>query len=121
MFLTSLQGGCLPQSLPVTQGRVACTVYVVLTPGESCASVPGLADAPPDAASAVRKAGAPSSSAVCVLNQLPASTTVQGSCAGSQAPGWCYVSGAAAGNCPQTLEFTIGLPPNGAEAFIGCN
>ncbi len=43
-----------------------------------------------------------------------------GSCIGSTSPGWCYVTGAAAGRCPQAIVFTPSEPPSGAIVSLRC-
>jgi hypothetical protein len=42
------------------------------------------------------------------------------SCAASADPGWCYVTGTAAGTCPQAVLFTNGEPPLGARVTLQC-
>jgi hypothetical protein len=41
-------------------------------------------------------------------------------CATSGDPGWCYVTGAAAGLCPQAITFTSTMPPRGWTASLQC-
>lgn len=127
-FLTVIEGGssartCFPEALVAdAQGLVRCTVFVILSGAASCSSLPGLTDADPSAASAVRqRGGIAASSRICVLAQLPSATWVDGSCESSTQPGWCYVAGPAAGpQCPQAFEFSPGSPPPGAELMAGC-
>jgi hypothetical protein len=63
---------------------------------------------------------------VCALQQLTPSDPQaaqefsNGSCAASPNPGWCYVTGAAAGGCPQAILFTNGEPPHGATVSLQC-
>jgi hypothetical protein len=62
---------------------------------------------------------------VCALAQLtpsahPTDFSTTGSCVGSHDPGWCYVNGPAAGQCPQSILFTEGQPPSGATVSLQC-
>jgi hypothetical protein len=44
-----------------------------------------------------------------------------GSCASSQDPGWCYVTGEIdAGGCPQSILFSNGQPPHGSTVSLQC-
>jgi hypothetical protein len=43
-----------------------------------------------------------------------------GSCAASPDKGWCYVTGTAAGGCPQAILFTQNEPPQGWSANLQC-
>jgi hypothetical protein len=55
----------------------------------------------------------------CVVSQItnvPAGST----CKTSNTAGWCYVSGAAAGTCPQAIVFTSGTPPSGSTINLQC-
>jgi hypothetical protein len=67
----------------------------------------------------------PAERSVCALVQLiPAANPVDfsdGSCVGSVDRGWCYVTGAAAGTCPQAILFTATEPPPGAVASLQCH
>jgi hypothetical protein len=67
----------------------------------------------------------PAKQSVCALQQLVpmgnGGADFQGmTCIGSKTPGWCYVTGAAAGNCPQALLFTANEPPHGAVVSLQC-
>jgi hypothetical protein len=66
----------------------------------------------------------PAQQSVCALVQLtlPANPVdfSDGSCVGSVDRGWCYVTGAAAGTCPQAILFTATEPPPGAVASLQC-
>ncbi len=67
----------------------------------------------------------PALQSVCALVQLTPSANAAdfalvGSCAGSKDPGWCYVTGAAAGVCAQTIVFTANEPPHGATIGLQC-
>jgi hypothetical protein len=62
---------------------------------------------------------------VCALAQLtptanPMDFSSAGSCIGSHDAGWCYVTGAAAGHCAQSILFAEGQPPSGATVNLQC-
>ena len=62
---------------------------------------------------------------MCQLQELtphlsPMDFDSQGSCAESPEPGWCYVEGEAAGQCPQQIIFTNGEPPTGSTVSLQC-
>jgi hypothetical protein len=130
-FLTLMRTGndlCLPQTFvadPVT-GAIPCRIFDFLPAGDpSCANAgPGLSYPGPKTVGAVDAkemwdAGQP----LCELAQLPASAWGGPSCVSSAQPGFCYVSGAAAGNnCAQAIRFSSsGAPPAGAAVVFGCN
>jgi hypothetical protein len=145
----SLAVQCLPQKLtPNSTGAAPCEVLLVLPGGGSCMNptcdaARGLSVPPQDlltgfcaAAEAEWQQGAgvivsapdPAHQNVCQLKQLtstgaPTAFDAFGSCAAPPDPskvGWCYVEGAAAGACPQAIEFTNGAPPAGATAYVKC-
>jgi hypothetical protein len=66
----------------------------------------------------------PAMQPVCALLQLTASANSgdfsAGSCMASADPGWCYVTGAAAGTCPQAILFTASAPPGNAVVSLQC-
>ena len=66
----------------------------------------------------------PSGIPVCGLRQLVPTvnpTDFQGgTCAASTDKGWCYVTGAAAGKCPQAIVFANNALPTGAIANLQC-
>ena len=66
----------------------------------------------------------PASVPVCQLVQLGLLTNGNdfqgGTCEAGADPGWCYVSGTAAGRCPQAIVFTKNAVPNGATAHLVC-
>jgi hypothetical protein len=67
----------------------------------------------------------PATLSVCSLKQLTPERSPEafqsGSCASSTEPGWCYVTGAAAGRCPQRIEFSTVSPPGEAIANLVCS
>ncbi|MDP9149302.1 MAG: hypothetical protein M3O36_05085 [Myxococcota bacterium] len=67
----------------------------------------------------------PSTLPTCALTELspslnPASFDANGSCAASNASGWCYVEGGAPPACPQSVVFSAGEPPPGALVTLQC-
>jgi hypothetical protein len=36
-------------------------------------------------------------------------------------PGWCYVTGVAAGNCAQGIVFAAGSPVDGVPVHVACS
>jgi hypothetical protein len=66
----------------------------------------------------------PAQFSTCALQQLNpmanGSDFQMGSCANSADPGWCYVTGSAAGGCPQAILFTTNEPPQGATVSLQC-
>ena len=126
---------CMPEPLKVDQdGRAPCLVLEVL-PSSTSTCDPALGLFEPDAATARRfrdelrarfdgggSAEDLSTHAICQLTQLAPADFVHGSCTTSSKPGWCYVTGVAAGACPQALLFSpSGNPQNGVEIRIQCN
>jgi hypothetical protein len=109
--------GCLPQALASGPDGVECAIFEEL-PGGPCEAM-GLGAVDPSVASTVRAhSGASATDTVCALDQIvPAPGE---SCTASSVPGWCYVTGAAAGNCPQTLGFSPGQPEPEAIVVLGC-
>jgi len=65
----------------------------------------------------------PAKQSVCALVQLTpqanAADFMGGSCKTSKDPGWCYVTGAAAGTCPQAIIFAS--QPKGATISLQCS
>jgi hypothetical protein len=66
----------------------------------------------------------PANIPVCELRQLTMTTNAAdfqgGTCAASMDDGWCYVTGAAAGKCPQAIVFTKNALPTGAISNLQC-
>jgi hypothetical protein len=124
-FDTTLQANasCLPQPLPTNaDGTAACRIFFVLTSADesSCSASQGLAPAAAAMANSFSKTYP--GRAVCELAELPSSDWKNGSCAGSFAAGWCYLTGASAGDsCDQGIAFSpTGAPPAGAVAVLSC-
>jgi hypothetical protein len=134
---------CLPQALAVdpTTQTVPCLILVTLQKG-NCSNVAGMSDPPPDVLSRFQEAQHeawmsacggktscvlqdPSTLPTCQLNELTPMTNggkdfQNGDCSASSDPGWCYVSGAAAGTCSQQILFTANQPPQGATVTLQC-
>ncbi len=71
-------------------------------------------------------AGDPAKQSVCELRQLTAVNDPGdfhgGTCAaGSGDPGWCYVTGPAAGACGQAVVFAAGSPVDGVPVHLACS
>lgn len=121
-------GGCLPLALLDGADGVPCSVYAVLpsvSSAAACNEAMGLSAVNPSLASVVQGAAqAPTTAAVCAIRQLTTGAYPNdfqdGTCTDATDPGWCYVTGAAAGNCPQAIAFSNALPPPGAVAVLGC-
>jgi hypothetical protein len=138
---------CLPRALtldPETT-QAPCTLLVQLPPvvggtctRPTCDPAHGLGVPPPDvldrrcrsleeqhAAGGSAAGSDPARQSVCELTQLTPKGTPRafrgGTCQGSDQPGWCYVTGAAAGFCPQAIHFAGGEPPNGAVVWVTCS
>ncbi len=138
---------CLPEAPKVDPktGRASCTVLVELPGGAGTCAQPtcdpslGLSVPPAsvlastcsalhaeylaEVADGGSAAGITDASlrSVCELQDLTApSTLVGGSCVASPTPGWCYVTGAAAGPCPQAIVFATSALPNHAVTRVSC-
>jgi hypothetical protein len=125
----ALANQCMPQALtPSDLGNVPCVILEVMPDAAStCDRALGLSDPTPDAIQKLKdflkngQPGDPSLNTVCEAEQLVGADLVNGSCAQSTAPGWCYVTGSAAGGCPRALVFSpSGTPANGANVFLEC-
>jgi hypothetical protein len=119
-FLTVLtSGGCLAQTLLDGASGVPCSVFEELPGGGGCAASSGLSAVDPSvAATVLAHSGASATDTVCALDQIVVAPGK--SCTTSAVPGWCYVTGAAAGTCPQSIAFTPGTPEPGAIVVLGC-
>ncbi|MBS2016665.1 MAG: hypothetical protein JST00_27525 [Deltaproteobacteria bacterium] len=124
---------CLPQALSRDETKkVPCLVLAQLAePTDKCDQNKGLANADPEIEKKFKEAQAAEQGTVkpgdtdvtklpvCVLQQFVADDGQ--TCSGNNSPGWCYVTGAAAGKCPQAVLFsggTAALP--GAKFFLQC-
>ena len=127
---TSLVGACLPHKLTVTDGNVDCLVLASLpSTSDTCDPAKGLApvDAKTVAGAAQALQGQADASlldttqhTVCQMAQLPAPDG--GSCDSAASPGWCYVTGAAAGNlCGNAIAFSAPAQPStGVKTLLSC-
>jgi hypothetical protein len=128
----SLQGQCLPHQLQVVDGNVPCQLLASLPqPGMQCDPAKGMSEVDPQtvarAAQSLQGQSAaalldPTQHTICQIAQVASADLVNGSCAQSQTPGWCYVVGpAAGGQCPDALLFSpSGQPGTGVETLMTC-
>jgi hypothetical protein len=74
--------------------------------------------------------GDPASQSACMLLQLTESDPnaagefANGSCLGSDSPGWCYVTGVVANGCAQAVQFSAGARgalPSGSSTHLQCS
>jgi hypothetical protein len=122
-----LAGQCLPAPLQ-TQGSVApCLVLEALPdPNATCDASRGMSPADPELARGLRARltaeGSPlATNPICRVAQLAPADLVNGSCAKSSAAGWCYLEGAAAAPCAQSLLFSAAASPQtGARVELAC-
>jgi hypothetical protein len=126
-------GGCLPEVLPAggagTTGVAAetsCQIFEVLSfekDESACHADPGRA-APDVAEVAAIRASEQIDQRypICEIVQLSSDLWGGSTCAGSPVPGWCYVSGPAAGaGCSQAIRFSPGGTPHiGARVLLAC-
>ncbi|HEY8042325.1 MAG TPA: hypothetical protein VIF15_21125, partial [Polyangiaceae bacterium] len=129
---TSLVGECVPRPLqPDPTGAVRCLVLASLPQaGLPCDASKGESDVDPLTLQRSRDSLAgqdtaalldPSQHTVCQLAQLSGADLVGASCVQSPKPGWCYVTGGAAGSCPQALTFSPGGQPTaGTQTLLTC-
>jgi hypothetical protein len=115
---------CLPRQLqPDSQGAVPCLVLASLPDASSsCDPSKGESSVDPHVVTAASEslqgqfgAGAfdPTQHTVCQIDEVTGTDLVSGTCKQSTKPGWCYVTGAAAGGrCPQALIFSPNATPS---------
>ena len=130
-----LKAACLPRALKVSaSGTAPCLVLVSFDPGAgTCDPTKGLTVPAPDVLRrfdqerlAELQKSNPQATAqdlgpACELAQIAPVDYVQDSCEGTNAPGWCYVTGKAAGLCPQAIAFSaLGRPASGAKVDLQC-
>jgi hypothetical protein len=128
----ALANQCLPNALtPHADGTVDCLILETLPNGDQSQCNNAAAGfSQPDAdilakfkesQNAVDPTGATAKLPTCKLNQLVGKDLLNGSCDQSSASGWCYVTGAAAGTCPQAILFSPGGNPGvGAQISLQC-
>jgi hypothetical protein len=140
----NLAHACLPNKIGLTaNGSVPCSILVTLPGAGSCKSpncpaslgltvppTPLLASfCASQEQSYMGQKGAPGDPAlasVCELTQLTASADpidfdANGSCAESVDKGWCYVEGAGAEGCAQTILFSSTAVPAGSLTSLVCS
>jgi hypothetical protein len=140
----ALSNQCLPEKLtPASDGSIPCLILEALPKqGETCASV-GFTDADPQSASQFKAQiqstessaikGVPgmdiSLNAICEVPALTqaskpadfsASSDGTETCKSGSDPGWCYVTGASAGTCPQAIVFTATGALSGSQVSLQC-
>jgi hypothetical protein len=132
---TALTNACLPQKLtPNPDGSLPCLILATLPSGTQaeCGTTPGLSA--PDQAilqgiqqtqDAEWVAGGSvgpqlSKQPTCEVSPVPASALVGGTCKTSTVPGWCYVTGSAAGACDQEIVLSPDTVPSGAIINMQC-
>jgi hypothetical protein len=125
---------CLPHKLASTDnGTAPCLILEVEPspgPESDCDNLPGRKQPDADILHLFRedrKAGVKKGEAdtsqlpVCEVVQLGGDDLASGTCRHAKAPGWCYVTGAAAGACEQSLLFSpSGNPRPNARIFMQC-
>jgi len=130
----SLTTQCLPQALTRDeQGEVPCSVLETLPtagPQSACNNAAkGLSEPKPQVLEKFLEArertlGKPAADAlkkypVCEVRQLVKKAGE--TCAADAVPGWCYITGKAAGTCPQAIKFSqAGNPEVGAKTDLTC-
>ena len=134
-----LAGQCLPQKLiPSPDGTVPCLVLISFQAGSDqntvCDPAKGLKQPDPDVLKRFKearlaelksqdpKATAADIGPACELTQIDPSKYQNGTCETITDPGWCYVTGAAAGSsCPQAIKFSAtGQPASGTSVSLQC-
>jgi hypothetical protein len=136
----ALTNQCLPQTLVAdNQGQVPCLILATLpsatdpnNPQADCSKYPGYTQ--PDAqilaqfvaaAEVTWKANGsvgtePKKLPTCQVGQLPQTALSGGTCKAAGSPGWCYVTGTAAGTCSQAIIFSPGTIPTGTTINLQC-
>jgi hypothetical protein len=121
--------------LQLTQSKGSCTQPDCSMPGlkvpdpqvlnKFCAGLEANYQAQVNANGGMATGTDPATIPVCELTQLTPNANPMafqaGSCANSQTDqGWCYVTGTAAGKCPQAILFTPKALPSGALSNLQC-
>lgn len=129
----ALAAQCLPQPLTAdATGNVPCLILEALPPGAGTCAANGLNDADPKAAAGYQDqlnqqsgggdGGASTTFTICEVPQLVGGDLSNGTCVDNNKPGWCYVTGTAAGGgCAQAVKFSAGgNPKGGARVALQC-
>jgi hypothetical protein len=131
----ALANRCLDRSLVDSMGNVPCVILETLAPASgvtqanACDPSKGLAQPDPkvlarfiEGQNALNGDAGPPMGPVCELAQLTMTDFVNGSCANSPKPGWCYLRGAAAGGiCAQAITFSAtGNPKTDVKVSLQC-
>jgi hypothetical protein len=137
---SALTNQCLPQTLTQTDAGTPCLILATLPQGSQAdcgtTKTPGMVQPDPQILQQFQSAahqtwvqggGAssgvpdPSTLPTCQVDQLTGGALdANGSCKTSQSPGWCYVTGAAAGTCAQAILFSPGTLPSGTTVNLQC-
>jgi hypothetical protein len=120
----ALANTCLPQPLTAdSTGNVPCLILGVFPDNQPCTARAGFAN-PTDATIAAKFAKDnvidTTKQTICQLTQLTSAQLVNGSCATATNAGWCYVTGTAAGTCPQAILFSPAAQVNGVAINLQC-
>ena len=125
---SALSNQCLPRPLQRDDaGRAKCSILEVPPAGDDCNAARGSTPASPAIAKAMRDqlresiGDAAATATVCEVHQMSGAELVNGSCTAASGAGWCYVSGAAAGTCPQAVFFSpSSVPVPGTLVLLQC-
>ncbi len=124
---TALTGQCFPTALArKADGTVNCQILVAYpnqTNQASGCTDPGMMQPAPDVVARfdTRVTSGPAP-VVCVFDQLGPGVGYPGAtCAGAPNVGWCYVEGAGAGGCAQSIQFGGSGPPAGTTLTLECS
>ena len=131
----ALASQCLPFTLtPGSDGSVPCLILATL-PNTGATCDPNLGLSAPDptvlanfqatqeaawVASGGTKSGNPDPKTLTVCQVQQLTNLSGGTCQGSTSPGWCYVTGTAAGHCSEAIIFGGGAPPTGSTVSLQC-
>jgi hypothetical protein len=134
---SALTNQCLPQKLTQTDAGTPCLILATLPTGSQSecgtSATPGMTQPDPQILQQfqssqhqqweVQNGGVgtdPSTLPTCEVDQLTGSQLVGGSCKTASTPGWCYVTGAAAGTCEQAILFSPNTLPAGTQINLQC-
>jgi hypothetical protein len=115
-------GTCLDPTCPSAGGLAVPDPDVL---GKYCQGLEDSYDQQVAASGTAQGLTDPAKVPVCALQQLTSSQFPNdfpnGSCATeTNDRGWCYVTGSAAGDCPQAIYFSPGALPSGSNAQLQC-
>ncbi|HEY2512516.1 MAG TPA: hypothetical protein VGI39_16730 [Polyangiaceae bacterium] len=132
----AFQSECLPQALPAPHiATVDCRMFAFLPqPGAQSACAPvGLTAPDPTTTADVRSrreaqwlaqggtaTGLPDPNTLPLCEIIQVAAPAGGTCAAAAGPEWCYLTGAAAGTCAQSIAFSATAVPNNATVTLVC-